>query len=107
MKINRRTLHKILVEYQKLMKSDERKKVYWINHLMMKDLARKFELPFYKETKYRGKKHWLANSSLYWELRKIRRGDEVNDRTINYRRRLDFYCWFYLRDCPIDKTSKL
>lgn len=26
MKINRRTLHKILVEYQKLMKSDERKK---------------------------------------------------------------------------------
>lgn len=107
MKINRRTLHKILVEYQKLMKSDERKKVYWINHLMMKDLARKFELPFYKGTKYRGKKHWLANSSLYRELRKIRRGDEVNDRTINYRRRLDFYCWFYLRDCPIDKTSKL
>nr|DAY97594.1 MAG TPA: hypothetical protein [Caudoviricetes sp.] len=27
MKINRRTLHKILVEYQKLMKSDERKNV--------------------------------------------------------------------------------
>lgn len=25
MKINRRTLHKILVEYQKLMKSDERR----------------------------------------------------------------------------------
>ena len=71
MKINRRTLHKILVEYQKLMKSDERRKVYWINRLMMKDLARKFELPFYKGTKYRGKKHWLANSSLYWELRKI------------------------------------
>lgn len=37
----------------------------------MKDLARRFELPFYKGTKYRGKKHWLANSSLYWELRKI------------------------------------
>ncbi|MGI1803868.1 hypothetical protein ACRPK0_09715 [Limosilactobacillus reuteri] len=71
MKINRRTLHKILVEYQKLMKSDERRKVYWINHLMMKDLARRFELLFYKGTKYRGKKHWLANSSLYWELRKI------------------------------------
>lgn len=45
--------------------------MYWINRLMMKDLARKFELPFYKGTKYRGKKHWLANSSLYWELRKI------------------------------------
>lgn len=57
MKINRRTLHKILVEYQKLMKSDERRKVYWINRLMMKDLARRFELPFYKGTKYRGKKH--------------------------------------------------
>ena len=27
MKINRRTLHKILVEYQKLMKSDEKKSV--------------------------------------------------------------------------------
>lgn len=71
MKINRRNLHKILVEYQKLMKSDERRKVYWINRLMMKDLARRFELPFYEGTKYRGKKHWLANSSLYWELRKI------------------------------------
>ncbi|MCT3207433.1 hypothetical protein EFO75_01630 [Limosilactobacillus reuteri] len=71
MKINRRTLHKILVKYQKLMKSDERRKVYWINRLMMKDLARKFELPFYKGTKYRGKKRWLVNSSLYWELRKI------------------------------------
>lgn len=33
MKINRRKLHRILVEYQKLMKSDERRKVYWINHL--------------------------------------------------------------------------
>ncbi len=107
MKINRRTLHKILVEYQKLMKSDERRKVYWINRLMMKDLARRFELPFYKGTKYRGKKHWLANSSLYWELRKNRRGDEVNDGTINYRCCLNFYGWFYPRNCPIDKTSKL
>lgn len=57
MKINRRTLHEILVKYQKLMKS--------------------------------------------------RRGDEVNDGTINYRRCLNFYGWFYPRNCPVDKTSKL
>ncbi len=51
MKINRRTLHKILVKYQKLMKSDERRKVYWINRLMMKDQARRFELPFEEDAK--------------------------------------------------------